>query len=39
MLDLSNNGVVAEELDGDVVCVPISATEKVNIDLLEQKIS
>jgi len=39
LIDLDNNGVVPEDLGGEVVCVPISATEKVNINLLEHKIT
>jgi len=38
MFDLESQGVVAEDLGGNVVCVPISAKEKVNINLLEEKI-
>lgn len=37
-LDLENQGIVIEELGGDVTCVPISAKENVNIQLLEDKI-
>lgn len=39
IFDLENAGVLTEELGGSVVCVPISAKENVNINLLEQKIS
>lgn len=38
MFDLENQGIVAEDLGGSVICVPISAKEKVNINLLENKI-
>lgn len=38
LLDLENQGIVAEDLGGDVCCVPISATEGVNIRLLEENI-
>lgn len=38
LLDLENAGVVAEDLGGNVSCVPISAKENVNLNLLEQKI-
>jgi len=39
LFDLENQGIIAEDLGGEVVCVPISAKEKVNINLLESKIS
>ena len=35
LFDLENNGVAPEDLGGSVCCVPISAKEKVNINLLE----
>ena len=38
MLDLAANDLVPEDLGGDVICVPISAKEKVNLDLLKQRI-
>eukprot|EP00347_Sterkiella_histriomuscorum_P003228 403365101 len=38
MLDLATYDMIAEELGGDLVCVPISAKQKTNLDLLEQKI-
>ena len=38
MFDLASNNLVPEELDGDVICVPISAKEKVNLDLLKERI-
>jgi len=38
MLDLEANNMVPEDLGGDVICVPISAKEKVNLNLLRQKI-
>ena len=39
MFDLENQGIIAEDLGGTVTCVPISAKEKVNINLLEKKIT
>ena len=38
LLDLESQGIVAEQLGGNVCCVPISAKEKVNIKLLENSI-
>jgi translation initiation factor IF-2 len=38
LLDLSTHNIIAEQLGGDVICVPISAKEKINLDILEQKI-
>lgn len=38
MLDLAQYEIVSEELGGDIVCVPISAKMKTNLDVLEQKI-
>lgn len=38
MLDLAANDLVPEELGGDVICVPISAKEKVNLDLLKDRV-
>ena len=38
MLDLQSHGIVPEQLDGDCICVPISAKEKVNLNLLKDKI-
>lgn len=38
-LDLENAGIIIEDLGGDVCCVPISAKEHVNINLLEDKIA
>ena len=35
MFDLENHGILTEDLGGNVSCVPISAKEKVNINLLE----
>jgi len=35
LLDLAEHNMVAEELGGDVVCVPISAKMKTNLDILE----
>ena len=39
IFDLENAVVITEDLGGSVVCVPISAKENVNINLLERKIS
>ena len=38
MLDLEQHNLVPEQLGGDVICVPISAKERTNLDLLEEKI-
>ena len=38
MLDLENAGIVTEDLGGNVICVPISALENVNINKLESRI-
>lgn len=38
MFDLASKDLVPEDLGGDVICVPISAKEKVNLDLLKEKI-
>lgn len=38
MFDLENHGLLTEDLGGSIICVPISAKEKVNINLLENKI-
>jgi translation initiation factor IF-2 len=38
ILDLAQYDVNVEEIGGDVPCVPISAKEGTNIDLLEQTI-
>ena len=38
MFDLASNNLVPEELGGDVICVPISAKEQVNLDLLKERI-
>jgi len=35
MLDLEQQGVIPDTLGGDVVCVPISAKENVNLNILE----
>ena len=32
MLDLSQHGLTPQALDGDVICVPISAKEGTNMD-------
>jgi len=37
-IQLGAEGLVPEELGGDVVCVPISAKEKTNLDMLESEI-
>ena len=37
--DLQNQGVVPEQLGGNAICVPISAKERVNLNLLKQKIN
>lgn len=39
MFDLENHGILTEDLGGNISCVPISAKEKVNINLLENKIT
>lgn len=39
MFDLESMGLVPEQLGGDLICVPISAKEKVNLKLLKSKIS
>lgn len=38
LFDLESHGIVSEELGGNQITVPISAKERVNIKLLEQKI-
>ena len=38
LLDLCSHNLVPEQLGGDVICVPISAKERTNLDILEQKI-
>ena len=38
LLDLASHNLVPEELGGDVICVPISAKMKTNLDKLEEKI-
>jgi translation initiation factor IF-2 len=38
LLDLSSHNMISEELGGDVICVPISAKEGTNLDILEEKI-
>ena len=38
MFDLENAGIVTDQLGGNVICVPISALENVNINKLENKI-
>jgi len=38
MLDLASHGLMPEELGGEIVCVPISAKLKTNLDVLEQKL-
>ena len=39
MLDLASHDLVPEQLGGNQIVVPISAKEKVNINLLTQKIA
>jgi hypothetical protein len=34
LLDLECEGIISEDLDGNIMTVPISAKEKVNIKLL-----
>ena len=38
LFDLESNGIVSEELGGDICTVPISAKEGVNINTLENRI-
>lgn len=38
VLDLEMHDIISEDLGGDVVTVPVSAKENVNIKLLEEKI-
>ena len=38
MLDLASHNLIPEQLGGDVICVPVSAKERINLDILEQKI-
>jgi translation initiation factor IF-2 len=38
LLDLSSHNLIPEQLGGDVICVPVSAKERTNLDLLEEKI-
>jgi len=38
MLDLASYNLIPEQLGGDVICVPVSAKERINLDILEQKI-
>lgn len=35
LLDLSSHNLIPEQLGGDVICVPISAKERTNLDILE----
>ena len=35
MLDLSQNGLTPQDLGGEVICVPISAKEGTNLDVLK----
>ena len=39
LYDLQSYDVVAEQLGGNVICVPISAKERVNLNLLKEKIN
>ncbi len=34
MLDLASHDLVPEDLGGNQICVPISAKERINLDLL-----
>lgn len=38
MLDLSAHDLIPEQLGGNQICVPISAREKTNLNILRQKI-
>ena len=38
MLDLAQHDLVPEDLGGDVICIPCSAKEKVNLVELKTKI-
>jgi translation initiation factor IF-2 len=38
MLDLASHNLIPEQLGGDVICVPVSAKERINLDILEEKI-
>lgn len=38
LLDLAGHNLTPEQLGGDVFCIPISAKERTNLDLLEEKI-
>ena len=38
MLDLASYDLVPEQLGGNQICVPISAKEKINLDLLRKRI-
>jgi translation initiation factor IF-2 len=38
ILDLASHNLIPEQLGGDVICVPVSAKERINLDILEQKI-
>jgi translation initiation factor IF-2 len=35
LLDLASHNLIPEDLGGDVICVPVSAKEKTNLDILE----
>lgn len=39
LLDLSSHDLVPEQLGGNQICVPISAKEKINLDILRQRIA
>ena len=39
LLDLQMHDVIPEQLGGDIICVPISAKERVNLNLLREKIN
>ena len=38
LLALTSHNIIPEQLGGDVICVPISAKHKTNLDELEKKI-
>jgi translation initiation factor IF-2 len=38
LLDLCSHNLIPEQLGGEIPCIPISAKERINLDLLEEKI-
>ena len=38
MIDLHNMGVNTKQLGGNIPCIPISAKEKTNLDLLSEEL-